>query len=123
MDKLEKIFEMQAAFNADLGARRGLENISADEWQQKLTLAMLSELAEALANTNFKWWKNQAPQDNAALREEIVDMLHFLVSMALRAGMSAQEFFDLYVKKNEENFARQRGLSQKPGYYMEESDS
>jgi len=115
-DKLDTIFAMQKALNDDIISRRHLENISNDEWQQKYTLAMLSELAETLDGTNFKWWKNPKPRDEDYLREEIVDMLHFLVSMALKSGMDAQMLYDIYMKKNAENFSRQNGTSEKKGY-------
>ena len=62
MDKLDAIFDMQSALNKEIVALRHLENITPDEWQQKLTLAMLSELTEALDGTNWKWWKNKTPQ-------------------------------------------------------------
>ena len=116
MDKLETIFAMQKALNADIERIRHLENITPDQWQQKLTLALLSEMAEALEGTDFKWWKNKKEKDPDYLKEEIVDMMHFLISMALRAGMDADEFFDRYIAKNKENFDRQHGKSLKPGY-------
>ena len=120
MDKLDTIFEMQKALNDDIVRVRHLEDITPDQWQQKLTLAMLSEMAEALDGTDFKWWKNPKEKDPDYLKEEIVDMLHFLVSMALRAGMSAQEMYERYLAKNKENFDRQHGRSQKPGYDPQE---
>ena len=116
MDKLDAIFEMQAALNAEIQQKRHLDDISPDEWQQKLTLAMLSELAEGLEATSFKWWKNKKDLGEDYLKEEIVDMLHFLVSMALRNGMDAEEMYRRYIEKNKENFDRQRGLSRKKGY-------
>ena len=90
MDKLDTIFTMQKSLNDEITALRHLEDVTPDQWQQKLTLAMLSEMAEALEGTDFKWWKNKKPKDPDYLKEEIVDMLHFLVSMALRAGMDAE---------------------------------
>lgn len=116
MDKLDTIFEMQASLNNEITSLRHLEHWTADDWQQHLTLALLSELAEALDETNFKWWKNPKQRDPAELKGEIVDMLHFLISMAQRAGMDADELFDRYMDKNKENFDRQHGKSQKPGY-------
>ena len=120
MDKLDTIFEMQQALNDDIVRVRHLEDITPDQWQQKLTLALLSEMAEALEGTDFKWWKNPKEKDPDYLKEEIVDMLHFLVSMALRAGMSAEEMYQRYLAKNKENFDRQHGRSQKPGYDPQE---
>jgi len=116
MDRLTRIFELQKAFNDELVARRGLENISMEKWIQMQTLATISELSELLDEVNFKWWKNPKPVDRDALKEELVDILHFFVSMCLSAGMDAGELFDRYLNKNQENFDRQNGLSQKPGY-------
>ncbi len=120
MDKLEAIFQMQQALNEEIVARRHLEGISSTEWIQKLTLAMLSEMAELLDEVNFKWWKNEKPVDEAALQEELTDILHFFISMCLRAGMDAQALFDRYMAKNKENFDRQAGRSAKKGYAIGE---
>ena len=45
MDRLAAIFAMQKLLNDDIAARRGLE-FSVEEWEQKLVLAMISELSE-----------------------------------------------------------------------------
>ena len=121
MDKLDTIFTMQAALNDEIVALRHLEDVTPDQWQQKLTLAMLSEMAEALDGTDWKWWKNKKEKDPDYLKEEIVDMLHFLVSMALRSGMNAEELYQRYLAKNQENFDRQHGRSQKDGYDASEA--
>ena len=122
MDKLEKIFEMQAFFQQDLIRRRHLEGIPMEEWLQKQTLAMMSELSELIDEVNFKWWKNPKPVDGDRVKEELVDILHFFVSMCLTSGMDAQELHDRYLAKNEENFNRQRGLSEKKGYESPEAE-
>ena len=49
-------------------------------------------------------------------------MLHFLVSMALRSGMDAEELYARYLAKNKENFDRQHGKSKKPGYDASEAN-
>ena len=121
MDRLDEIFRMQKALNDDIIARRHLEGISDTEWIQKQTLAMLSEMAELLNEVNFKWWKNPKPVDDHAVKEALVDILHFFVSMCLRAGMTPQEMYDIYMEKNRENFNRQLGLSQKEGYKAPEA--
>lgn len=116
MDKLDEIFMMQKAFQDDLIASRNLQDIKPNEWIQKQTLAMISEIAEVLDEVNFKWWKNPKPIDEDAVKEELVDILHFFVSMCLSYGMTAEELHAIYMKKNKENFDRQHGKSQKPGY-------
>ena len=115
LDKLDVIFQLQQSLDDDIVARRNL-NYSREEWMQKEVLAMISELSEVLDEVNFKWWKNPKPVDAAALKGEIVVILHFFVSMCLKSGMSAEELFTLYKAKNQENFDRQYGRSSKQGY-------
>ena len=116
INMLETIFQMQNELDEDIKKKRGLDNITSEEWIQKKVLAMLSELAELLDEVNFKWWKNPKEINSANLKEELVDVLHFFVSMCLSAGMSAEELFEIYISKNEENFKRQVGTSKKEGY-------
>ena len=116
LDKLEKIFEMQSLLNKDIVTRRNLEHVSKEEWIQKQTLAMISELSELLDEVNFKWWKNKKPVDEQLVKEELVDILHFFVSMCLVYGLDASELYQMYMDKNKENFNRQIGLSEKKGY-------
>ncbi len=118
MDKLEAIFEYQGRFDTEIIEKRNLQGISMEEWIQKETLAMMSELAELIDEVNFKWWKNPKQVDHAAVKEELVDLLHFLVSMCIKTGMDATELHARYIEKNKENFNRQKGLSQKKGYEL-----
>ena len=122
MDKLEQIFVMQKALNDDIQQRRDL-HFSQEEWIQKTILATISELAEVLDESNFKWWKNPKELDYKAIKEEMVDILHFLVGMSVNVGMTAQEMFDIYYAKNKENFDRQNGLSQKKGYELSQKNN
>lgn len=115
MDKLDVIFQMQQSLNEDIESRRNI-SFTREEWMQKEVLAMISELSEVLDEVNFKWWKNAKPIDDASLKGELVDVLHFFVSMCLKSGMTADELFALYKAKNQENFDRQYGRSQKQGY-------
>ncbi|HOV70224.1 MAG TPA: dUTPase, partial [Clostridia bacterium] len=87
---------------------------------QKETLAIISELAELINEVNFKWWKNPKPVNEAAVKEELADILHFFVSMCLKMGMTADELHRMYMMKNEENFKRQHGQSEKRGYELSE---
>ncbi len=112
-DMLAEIFALQADFDGALAQSRDLSHITREEWIQRETLAMISELAELIDEVNFKWWKNPKPVDEAAVKGELVDVLHFLVSMCLKMGMTAAELHALYVGKNHENFARQQGKSSK----------
>lgn len=106
---------MQAFLDEKIIQERSLD-FSKEEWIQKEVLAMISELSEVLDEVNFKWWKNKKEIDDNNLKEEIVDLLHFLISMALKAGMTADEMFSIYMDKNKENLKRQEGKSKKTGY-------
>ncbi|MEA5000022.1 MAG: dUTPase [Candidatus Limiplasma sp.] len=119
MDKLEHIFALQQGFQDKLKQERGLAEIPMEQWLQKQTLAMISELAELLEEVNFKWWKNPHPLDRGNIHEELSDILHFFVSMCIEAGMSADDLYRMYVGKNRENIRRQDGLSEKPGYAVQ----
>lgn len=116
MDRLEHMLAIQQILNDTIKQKRGLTDITPMIWMQKYTLAMLSELAELLDEVNFKWWKNPKELNEAALKEELVDILHFFLSMCLTAGLDAEEMYRIYMDKNAENIARQEGRSQKPGY-------
>lgn len=120
MDKLEHIFELQKGFQDKLKKERHLEDIPMDQWLQKQTLAMISELAELLDEVNFKWWKNPHELEPAKIHEELSDILHFFVSMCIESGMTADNLYRVYAGKNKENHMRQDGQSQKPGYAVQE---
>lgn len=116
MDRLEHMLAIQKSLNDTIKDKRDLHGIAPMEWMQKYTLALVSELAEMLDEVNFKWWKNEKPVDEAALKEELVDILHFFLSMCLAAGMDAEQIYRIYLDKNAENIKRQEGRSSKPGY-------
>lgn len=118
-DKLDIIFELQEKFDQDVIKNRQLENIRPEEWIQKQTLAVMSELAELLNEVNFKWWKNPKEVNTMNVKEELIDVLHFFVGMCNRTGMSSTELFKIYIEKNKENFKRQYGLSDKKGYELD----
>jgi dimeric dUTPase (all-alpha-NTP-PPase superfamily) len=121
MDKLDTLFAMQASLNAFIADKRALDIAKTDDetrskWVQREILAMISELTEVLDEVNFKWWKNPAPIDYPALKEEIVDVLHFFISLCQVSGLTPDELFTIYQSKNAENIARQEGRSAKKDY-------
>lgn len=75
-------------------------------WFLKFQQALSQELAEAVDSVNWKWWQNKPDDwDNAKL--ELVDILHFWVSLCTVAGLDAAEVMALYAKKNKLNHHRQ----------------
>ncbi len=116
-DKLDILFEMQAGLDAYIREKRNL-NFTKGEWVQKKAMALMVELAEVVEESKYKWWKNPTEIDEAKLHEEIVDVLHFFLGMAIDSGMTSQQLFDIYLAKNKENYDRQNGLSKKEGYSL-----
>ena len=120
MDKLDEIFKMQKALNGYIIENRHLD-FSMEEWIQKGSLALIDEITELLNEVNYKWWKNPKQIDEAAVKEAIVDMLHFFVSICLYAGMTSDELYKIYIEKNKENYDRQNGVSKKEGYAIKKN--
>jgi dimeric dUTPase (all-alpha-NTP-PPase superfamily) len=48
---------------------------------------------------NFKWWKNPQPVDRERVKEELVDILHFFVSMCLKCDISPEELYQGYLSQ------------------------
>ncbi|MFZ7945689.1 dUTPase [Neobacillus sp. 19] len=123
-DKLDAIFEMQANLDDRIVAERGIEK-SLSEWVIWTTIAMESEIDEIRREVDWKWWKNPQGIDEerlARLQGEVIDMWHFLPSLSLRVGLTADDVHRLYMEKNAENHARQDGKSDKEGYEVKEAE-
>lgn len=116
MDKLTEIFTLQKQFNDEVIKKRNLGDINQQEWIKNYAIALYVELGEFLNETNFKWWKNPKDINMPALKEELVDILHFFISLCIRCGMDADELHSMYIDKNKENILRQQGKSDKKGY-------
>lgn len=114
-DKLNELFELQSELDNRIISERNI-NKSLDEWVVGITLAMESEIDEIRREVNWKWWKNEKPIDKEALQGEVIDMWHFLISLSLKCGLSAEDVYRIYLEKNRENHARQDGTSTKEGY-------
>ena len=107
-DKLDEIFRMQDLLNKKIGV--DLASLSQDDktkWALNYSRAMSQELAELIDSFPWKWWTKYQKIDEQNARVEVVDLFHFLVSLAQTLGMSAEDIYQGYLKKNEVNHARQ----------------
>jgi dimeric dUTPase (all-alpha-NTP-PPase superfamily) len=108
MDKLQEIFSMQEALNARIGVHlRDLDETERTKWVLNYTRAMQQEMAELIDSVPWKWWARYQEFDLQNARVEVVDLFHFLISLAQTLDMSADDVFDAYVKKNKVNHERQ----------------
>ena len=120
MDKLEQIFSLQDELNSRIGVvTQGLNDEEQGKWILNYIRAMQQELAELTDSVPWKWWAKYQEFDKQNARVEVVDLFHFLISLAQVLGMSADDVYDAYLKKNKVNHQRQdSGYSEK-----DESDS
>jgi dimeric dUTPase (all-alpha-NTP-PPase superfamily) len=107
-DQLREMFRMQKALNERIGVHtENMTEAQKTEWVLNYCRAMTQELAELTDSVPWKWWAKYQKFDAQNARVEVVDLFHFLISSAQVLGMSADDVFQAYLKKNAVNFQRQ----------------
>lgn len=130
-DMLEELFEMQSRLNDFTFQKKGIvdrvglpltmstlffegsqedhklgPNTLTNEWLSKYLTALKDESKELQDELLSKWWsKDTLGMQN--IRVEIIDQLHFWISLALTSGMDAKKVYDIYLQKNKVNIERQ----------------
>jgi dimeric dUTPase (all-alpha-NTP-PPase superfamily) len=108
MDKLEEIFRLQRELNQRIGVHTdGLSVEEKTKWVLNYTRAMQQELAELIDSVPWKWWARYQEFDEQNARVEVIDLFHFLVSLAQVLGMNPDDLYNAYLKKNQVNHQRQ----------------
>lgn len=108
MDKLKEIFELQRELNERIGVN--LENLGEEgktAWVLNYTRAMQQEMAELIDSVPWKWWAKYQKFDEQNAKVEIIDLFHFLISLAQAMGMTSDDVYEAYLKKNKVNHERQ----------------
>ena len=115
MDKLDELFDLQYALNKRIGVN--VDGISEEEkvkWILNYSRAMQQELSELIDSVPWKWWAKYQQFDEQNAKVEVVDLFHFLISLAQVLGMSPEDVYEAYAKKNKVNHKRQdSGYSEK----------
>ena len=107
-DQLGELFRMQRALNQRIGVHTdAMTDEEKTRWALNYCRAMSQEMAELTDSVPWKWWAKHRKFDEQNARVEVVDLFHFLISLAQVLGMSADDVFNAYVRKNEVNFKRQ----------------
>ena len=99
---------MQAALNKRIGVNT--ESMTEEEktkWILNYCRAMSQEMAELTDSVPWKWWAKYQKFDEQNAKVEVVDLFHFLVSLAQTLGMTADDVYQAYLKKNAVNHQRQ----------------
>lgn len=118
MDKLEEIFSLQEALNERIGVRlRDLSTEDKTQWVLNYTRAMQQEMAELIDSVPWKWWARYQEFDEQNARVEVIDLFHFLISLAQTLGMTADDVYAAYLAKNKVNHQRQES-----GYVEKDHD-
>jgi dimeric dUTPase (all-alpha-NTP-PPase superfamily) len=128
-DMLEKIFEMQSELNDYVFRKNNLKDNSGktltmeaifnevsgnalkvndlpNRWLVNYSRAIREELDELDDDLLWKWWsRDEINIQN--IRVELIDILHFLVSAMICAGLTPKKVFDVYRKKHAVNISRQ----------------
>jgi len=117
MDKLEAIFALQEELNQRIGvSTEGMSEEEQGRWVLNYSRAMQQEIAELVDSVPWKWWAKYQDFDEQNAKVEVIDLFHFLISIAQVLGLSADDVYQAYVKKNEVNHQRQEsGYGAKDG--------
>lgn len=107
-DMLEQMFDLQAALNRRIGQDTvNMPEEKQPEWVLNYSRALSQETAELIDSVPWKWWANYQTYDKQNARVEVVDLFHFLISLAQVVGLSAEDVFNLYTAKHRVNLDRQ----------------
>lgn len=107
-DHLREIFRMQEELNQRIGVHTStMTDEERTKWILNYTRAMTQEIAELVDSVPWKWWAKYQNFDKQNARVEVIDLFHFLISIAQVLGMTADDVFNAYVKKNAVNHERQ----------------
>ena len=107
-DLLKDMFALQGQLNRRIGVNTtALPEEEKTEWVLNYCRAMSQEIAELTDSVPWKWWAKYQTFDKQNARVEVIDMLHFLISLAQVLDMSAEDVHDLYCRKHRVNQERQ----------------
>ena len=118
MDKFDEIFSMQDTLNKRIGVNTdGMSDEDKAKWVLNYTRAMQQEMSELIDSVPWKWWAKYQEFDEQNAKVEVVDLFHFLISLAQVLGMSPEDVHEAYLKKNKVNHERQDS-----GYVKKDED-
>jgi phosphoribosyl-ATP pyrophosphohydrolase len=112
-DLLTEMFRLQEELNLKYGftpggmmVREDRKDLHDGKWLNNFITAMEAELGELRDCTIWKHWYREAREgrrwmltDREHAKVEVVDLMFFLMSMAQAVGLTAQDMYDLYVRK------------------------
>lgn len=114
-DMLQNMFALQKELNERIGVKTdAFTEEDKVKWILNYSRALSQELAELIDSVPWKWWAKYQKFDEQNAKVEIIDMFHFLISLAQTVGLTADDVFAVYEQKNKVNHNRQdSGYSKK----------
>jgi len=101
---LEEIFRLQKEYLATVRFERYPNSL--EERISALCTAIIHEAAELQDLTSWKWWKTFRGFDKEKAKEELIDILHFLVQICIEMDLTPSDLLELYRAKNYVNRER-----------------
>ena len=107
-DKLEEIFRLQRQLNLKIGVDTAhMTDEERIKWVLNYCRAMTQEIAELTDSVPWKWWAKYQKFDKQNAKVEVIDLMHFLISIGQVLEMTPEDFSEAYAKKHKVNLARQ----------------
>lgn len=105
------MFELQDKLNGRFGwSQTEILALTEEEQLQRVRNfleVLIIESGETLKAARGRWWKKDKDYlGKEHITEECVDMWHFLMSVVLANGGTAEDFYQTYLKKNQHNHVR-----------------
>lgn len=92
------------------------DNAAVSSYIRQVVLCATDELHELLHEVHWKPWKASCGiRDVEAYREELADVLHFILDLYLAAGLTGEDLVSDYVSKYQENMRRVTDSAYKEG--------
>ena len=100
-DKVGQDLNMQSIITSVVKNKLNVNELP-NEWLMNYSKAIKEELIELDEELLWKWWsKDEIDIQN--VRVELIDILHFLISAMMCAGLDAEKVFDIYKQKHAVN--------------------
>ena len=108
--RLTHMLKMQRDLQLMYNKGKAIEDFTPEERMAAIrdnVLACTDELHEAMTETGWKPWATSNHLNVEAFHSEMVDAWHFFMNLMLHSGMTADDLYQGYVKKNAKNIKRQ----------------
>lgn len=108
INMLDEMMRLQEKFGSRFIKFGNLTIPQKEKWTKEIVICLFSELSEILNWINWKHWKKKRyPINELEVKYELIDVMHFTLTLMLLYKMTPAEVFSMYIIKNRENHDRQ----------------